>query len=713
MAGSKHSGAKRSKQKGRRVGARRKTGFKTWLKRIVFTFLGLGLLGVIVGCLGFIIAYVKTDVPSPQKFAQAEISTVYYGNNKDVMGTFSEQDRVIIDATELPNYIGQAVVASEDRTFYENNGVDLKGIARALINNLQGKATQGGSTLSQQYVENYYMGSTKTYVGKAKEAILALKINREQSKDTILNNYLNTIYFGRQAYGIQAASKAYFNKDAKDLTVSEAALLAGIIPAPSAWDPQVDPDTAEQRWNRVLNNMVADGWIKAAERKKLEYPKAIDYVQKSSDFKGTRGYLLQHVRDELVHTIGYSEEQVDILGLKVYTTIDPEKQQLMEKVVANMPKSPSPGLKVAMSSIDTATGGIIAEYGGPDYQKIQQNAATQDIAMAGSTFKSFVVMAALEKGWSIEDKIDGSAPMVIDGHSISNSDGSSKSVTTLREALMHSWNTPFVRLNMDIGPESSKNAAIRAGLPDDTNGLDSLVPVSALGFSSPHNIDITEAYATFATGGIHREAHIVAKVTDKDGNVLYEADTDGTRVFTKQNTTQLVSALQDVQRSGISSVNSAMIGRPIAYKTGTSENSMSAQFAGFIPQVATAVSLYQAGKNGEQEPITPFGGYSMMYGGAVPGDMWGEYMRQAVADLPVEQFPTYTKGNNAGGTSGNGPQTKDPEYSSPTISTVTPYKTRDTQPVVTTDGSADGSDDDSASPSATPAEPSATSPSAQ
>ena len=223
--------------------------------------LGTFLLGVLSIIGAFMWAYNTIKVPSPSEFALAQTTTVYYADGSTEMGKFAEINRESVDASSLPEYVGNSVVASEDRSFYSNKGVDPKGIARALVNNLRGGDTQGASTLTQQYVKNYYVDTTSSYSGKFRQAIMAIKIDREKSKKDILGDYLNTVYFGRGAYGIEAASKAFFNKSAKDLTPSEAALLARILPSPSAWDPDEDPDKAQERWARVLQFMADDGYI--------------------------------------------------------------------------------------------------------------------------------------------------------------------------------------------------------------------------------------------------------------------------------------------------------------------------------------------------------------------------------------------------------------------------------------------------------------------
>ena len=241
--------------------------------------LGTALTGIAVVVGIFAAAYLTTDIPEPGDFAQAQGTHVYFADDETEMGSFAEYNREIVDFDTLPEHVGHAVVASEDRRFYENVGVDPIAIGRALWNNLRGNPVQGGSTLTQQYVERYYLGTTTDYVGKFREAILALKIDRELTKDEILADYLNTIYFGRNAYGIETAAQAYFGKPAAELTLSESAMLAGIIPSPNSWDPENNPERAQERWERTLDFMVSDGWITEAEAAEQTFPETIPHVR--------------------------------------------------------------------------------------------------------------------------------------------------------------------------------------------------------------------------------------------------------------------------------------------------------------------------------------------------------------------------------------------------------------------------------------------------
>ncbi|NLF05782.1 MAG: transglycosylase domain-containing protein, partial [Actinomycetales bacterium] len=271
-----------------------KTGLRRWLpswRLVLGAFLTVLFLGVGV----VVAAYMSTTIPAVQDMVHAQTTTVYYADGTTEMGRFAVENREIVDYETLPEHVGLAVVAAEDQTFFDNSGIDPVGTVRALWNNVRYGTKQGGSTLTQQYAERYYQGTTRDYVGKFREALLAVKISQEQDKEEILGNYLNTIYYGRGAYGVQAAAQAYFGTDAADLTVEQSALLAGVIPAPSRFDPRVDAEQAERRWNYVLGRMTADGYVDAAERADMEFPEVEDYEQ-SDTYAGTQGYLLSMVR---------------------------------------------------------------------------------------------------------------------------------------------------------------------------------------------------------------------------------------------------------------------------------------------------------------------------------------------------------------------------------------------------------------------------------
>lgn len=610
------------------------------------TFLGLVLFILIVLLaivVTFLVTYATTEIPKPSQFARSQVSTVYYADGKTEIGKFAEVNREIIDTAKIPKHVGNAVVASEDRTFWTNSGVDVKGILRAFINNAKGRALQGASTLSQQYVDRYYMSENTTkgnmfqrYWAKAKEAILALKINRQQSKEEILDNYLNTIYFGRGAYGIQAAAKAYFGKTARELDYSESALLSGIIPAPSLYDPAVNPEMAKKRWLRVLAYMADSGYITPAQKLSAMFPPTVPPTTSRHNFEGVNGYFMFQARQELRQLAGLSEEQIDTKGLKIVTTINQSSQQLMMETVSKLPKGHADNLRVAMISTDPTTGEIIAEYPGTDYLKVQVNAATQDHFQAGSTFKPFGLIAYLEQGGSLKDVYNANSPAKIEGVPITNFGGYSYGNVTMARATALSLNVPFVRMNAKVGPALTKEVAIRLGYPDNTPGLDSSL-TNVLGSSSPTAVDIATAFGTIANEGKRETVHLINQVTDSNGDIIYMPSFHPDQVMDRNVALTATKALQGPFSPGGTAAR-AQIGRPSAGKTGSSSDNKSAVFAGYIPQMVTVVGLYQVGSSGEEERITPFGGEREITGSTWPAWLWKQYMSQATKGLKVEQF---------------------------------------------------------------------------
>lgn len=589
-----------------------------------------------LGAGAFFYVYATTDVPEAQDIALAESSTVYFADASTEMGTFAEVDRTIIDTATLPEYVGQAVVASEDRRFYSNAGIDPIGLVRALWNNIRGNPTQGGSTLTQQYVERYYTGQTSGYGDKVREVVLALKIDRTQSKEEILGAYLNTIYFGRGAYGIEAASEAYFGKPAAELTLSESAMLAGIIPSPSRWDPALDPEQAEARWNRTLDFMVEGGFITQEERDAQVFPETIENEQGNS-LGGTNGYLLDMVRTELISKGELSEDEIDGGGLSIVTTIDPELQAQAVESAESLPEDAADNLKVALVSMDPTTGAIVALYGGPDFVSEPRNRVTQDVAQGGSTFKPFTLIAALQEGVSLETRFPSYSPMELAGGPVNNFDSVNRGNIDLVEATEHSVNTVYVQLNEAIGPEKTVETAVQLGLPEDTTGLEAN-PRNVLGSASPHPLDMVTAYSTIADGGERHESFIVAQATNREGDVVYSGERPGEQVVDPDVIADATYAMQQVVNSGTGETAS-QIGRPAAGKTGSSQDYRSAWFVGFVPQLTTAVALYQPGEDGTEEVITPFGGANPVAGGTWPTTIWTDFMTAAVADLPVVDFP--------------------------------------------------------------------------
>ncbi|MFC5369344.1 transglycosylase domain-containing protein [Arcanobacterium bovis] len=604
---------------------------------------GTILTGMAVGVGLFVGLYVTTAVPEPDDFALAQSTTVYYSDGQTQLGRFEQVNRTTVKMKDIPKTMQNAVVASEDRTFYENNGVSPKAILRALINNLRGGSTQGGSTLTQQYVERYYTGTTKSIFGKAKEAILAIKIDRSQTKEEILENYLNTIYFGRGAYGVEAASQAYFGIPASQMTLSQSAMLVGIIPAPSAWDPAKNPERAKERFNRVIKLMLEDEWITAEEAKAAAFPATLDPSTRNS-FNGTNGYLLAEVRKELIAKGGFKEDEIETNGYKIVTTINKDMQQGAVDAVASLPKDRPVNNYVGLYSMDPNNGEVLAIYGGSDYMKRQRNTATQDRAQAGSTFKYFGLLAAIEKKIPLTETFAAPAKQWIPKLqiNITNSGNVGYGYLDIIEATKYSSNTAYVNINEKVGPENTLKMAHKLGLAEDTPGLDANF-ANVLGSASVTAKEMARAYGVSASGGKLVDPHVVRQVTNNKGEVLYRGITDGTQVITTDQATLATYALESVFSPAGTAEDVSLGKRPIAGKTGTSTGPVSAWFVGYTPQVVTAVNMFQSGANGQEEVLTPFGRVKTVFGSTYPAQVWEDYMKVATDSMEIQDFPDATK----------------------------------------------------------------------
>ena len=622
-----------------------------------------GLLGL-VALAGVLVvgaaaaAYALIDVPTAgNAAARAATTTVYYADGTTELGTFaSDVDREPLEPDQIPEVLKQAAVSSEDRTFYENRGVSISGLGRAVKGVLTGNSDLGGgSTITQQYVKNYYLTSEKSYTRKAREAVVAIKLDQRMSKDEILSDYLNTIYFGRGAYGPATAAEAYFGlDDISQLTVQQAALLVGIFPSPSAWDPAKDPERAQERYEYVLDSMVEMGYLTAEEAAAQPQMPATVPQDSGQQYSGPNGYLLHAVEDEVVRVTGLDEDQVATQGLKIVTTFDPRLQQAavatMDDPKAFPTKDRPASVRGGLVSIDPATGGVVAMYGGPDSLTVGVNSVTQAVAQAGSTFKPLTLVAALQDGTSLYDTFDGRSPQTFDGDYEVKNFGSGRGeqfgTIDLLEATENSVNTVYVALNQEIGPERTSEVAAAVGIPE-------VEPVlsNVLGTATVHPIDMAEAYATFAARGVHREAHFVTAVNRGD-DVVYQADTTGQQVIDPAVMDQATQAMQGVVTSGSAARNAAPLDRPAAGKTGTTQNARAAWFAGFTPQLTTVAVMFNP--NPTYDPATfdeddestwaeltipPFGGERSITGGGIPTKIWTSFMVKALDDADAEVIP--------------------------------------------------------------------------
>ena len=611
--------------------------------------LGLGAGVVLLGVIALSVVYAKVSVPDPNTLVTAQASVVYFSDGKTEMGRFNEVDgnRQSIPLTQVPKTVQHAVLAAEDRSFYSNSGVSPKGIARAVWVKVRGGSTQGGSTITQQYVKNYFLTQDRTYTRKLKEFVISLKIEQQESKDTILANYLNTIYFGRGANGIETASQAYFGKPASRLTVAEGALLASVIRSPGLYDPISEKARTQARMAYVLDGMVSEGWLTQAERAKATYPKV--RPRRSANSKGgTTGYLLKAVQDELRTKVGLTDAQIDQGGLRVISTFDRRAQAAAVQAVKDeLPKQDSKGVRAGLVAIKPGDGAVIAMYGGPDQVKQPFSAATQSVMQAGSTFKPFALAAALEGGNSLRSRYSGRNDQTFPGVGapVSNFGNESFGRINLVTATENSVNTVYVALNIDTGPQKTMDAAIAAGVPKGTLGLEPNI-ANVLGTASPRVIDMADAYATFAAQGVHASPYVVRSAVSADGVVKYKAKVDATRVFAKDTTADLTYALQQVTRSGSGSYAGSNLDRPVAGKTGTSSSNLSAWFSGYTPQLAASVGIYRDA-GGKPVSLKGLGGRSEVTGGSFPVRIWTAFIKGALEGAKVEDFPAPVYGGTS------------------------------------------------------------------
>jgi len=607
-------------------------------------------VGLIVPILGFMVAYIFADVPRPGDMKTNQVATILASDGTTEIARVvpPEGNRTEVGIDQIPVHVRNAVLAAEDRDFYSNPGFSVTGFARAARDNVLGRdSAGGGSTITQQYVKNALVGSERSLTRKMKELVISSKMAKQWSKDEILAAYLNTIYFGRGAYGIAAASQAYFGKPVEELTVAEGAVLAAVIQQPSGLDPEFNPTGAQSRWNYVLDGMVGSGTLNAADRAAAQFPQVIPSaeVDNGNGGGGPEGLVKQQVLKELSAS-GISEQDLNTEGLQITTTIDPQAQQAaIDSVETYMEGEPSE-LRTAVVSVDPRSGAVRAYYGGPDgtgYDFAQAGLQT------GSSFKVFGLAAALDQGVPLSQMYD-SGPLTVNGISIGNVEGESCGTCTIAEALKRSLNTSFYRqmLSIDNGPQAIADMAHKAGIPEDIPGVgESLTEPGGVG---PNNgivlgqyqsrpLDMASAYATLAASGVYHEPYFVQKVVTADGTVLLDRGTptgeERIDAAVADNTTAAMIPIAAYSRGhGLAG------GRPSASKTGTAQlgdtgANKDAWMVGYTPSLSTAVWV------GTEQGLPLENSYGgMIYGSGLPSDIWKGTMDGALEGTDVEKFPT-------------------------------------------------------------------------
>lgn len=617
-----------------------------WLRRLLWLTVALGTLGL----LGIGIAYATIKLPTPNEVATAQGSIVYYADGTTEMKRISEINRESVALGDLPVHVGQSMLAAEDRGFYQENGVSPKGMARAVWVAIKGgAATQGGSTITQQYVKNTFLTSDRTITRKFKEILLSIKIDQQQSKSQILENYLNTIYYGRGAYGIQTAAQAYYGKQAKDLTIEESAVLASIIRAPSLYDPQLGAQqekNVQERFPYVLDGMVTQGWLDSSKRATMTYP--APKAWKPSQTSGPNGYLVQLVKKELKDKLKLTEADIDRGGLKIISTIEKPRQDAAVAAVQEYLPTATPALKAGLASVKPGDGAIVALYGGADYAKEQFNSATDATMQAGSTFKPITLLAALQSGKvSLKNTFDESGPQYFPefrdatapteaqrNGAVNNFGGESFGYLDVPGATANSVNTIYAQLNILATPKATSEMAAALGVKSKVEANYGNV----FGTSSVRVLEMANAYATIAAGGLRADPYIVKSAKSADGTFDFSAKPETTRVVEADLVADATAAMQAVVDYG-SGAKAQQINRPAAGKTGTTSDNKAAWFNAFVPQLATAVGLYWPGPTGQELEMKDIGGLSEITGGSFPATIWTAYMRAALQGVDVAEFP--------------------------------------------------------------------------
>ncbi len=590
---------------------------------------------------------VASEIPQLDPAAQhAEVDGVVYASNgRSVLAVLrGDESRVLLkDINDVSPIMRQAIVSVEDRRFYEHNGVDARGIMRALVEDVRSQAVvEGGSTITQQFVKNAYVRNQKTIARKVREAALAWQLEQAWPKDRILLAYLNTIYFGNGAYGIQQASRTYFGKGAGRLTLPEAALLAGLPADPSLYDPTQHPRAATQRRHYVLQTMYDQGKITMQQLRlasSAALPRAED-VHLPGTRRDAGQYFVNYVKDQLIAE--YGAGRVFGGGLKVTSTIDLELQETAHKAIEKVLKTPG-GPAAALVAIDPRTGAVRAMVGGSNFRESQFNLATQAERQPGSSFKPIVLATALRQGISPVTTLD-SKPIDIDAGDriwhVTNYEGDYLGRVDLKTAMVVSDNSVYAQLTKLVGPKAIVKTAHELGIRSELDPYFSI----GLGAVAVNPLDMTRAYATFANRGVRVDGsltgdrpRVVEKVEFARTGAVTENRPVGKAAMTTGEADLLTSILQGVVTQGTGK-RAALPDRPTAGKTGTTDNYGDAWFVGYTPQLAVAVWVGYPDKL--QPMLTEFGGKPVA-GGTLPAQIWHAFMSAADKQLKQapEQFP--------------------------------------------------------------------------
>ncbi|MBR3225015.1 MAG: PBP1A family penicillin-binding protein [Atopobiaceae bacterium] len=575
------------------------------------------------------------DYQSADAYLVAEPTQVYDADN-NVIAEYYLQNRRIVTKDQVSPYVLWGTVDMEDIRFYQHNGIDPQGIVRAVIAQFTGGA-EGASTITQQLVRNTVLSEEQfeqTLKRKVREAYIAIQMEKKYSKDQILMMYINTIYYGHAAYGIQAAAITYFNKDAKNLTLAEAALLAGLPQSPSYYDPTENPEAAIQRRNTILDRMYSAGDITKEECEAAQAEPLTLNLGQVMDEQGTYPYFTDYVKQLLLED--FDQDTVFQGGLKVHTTLDPSTQSMAEQSVKErLEEYGNDELESALVAIDPNTGYIKAMIGGRDYNVDQFNLATMARRQPGSSFKTFTLAAALSNGMNPNIFLNCNSPIqVTPTWQVQNFGNYSYGDIMLSEALARSSNTGFVQVAEAIGADSIVEYAKKMGIDEELPNYTSIT----LGTVGVPPVQMAEAYATLATGGIHRDSVAITKIEDRNGNTVYEHEDKPERVLdeaiAQAETEVLEGVITDPNGTAHSMQNLITFNQPIAGKTGTSESYRDLWFCGYTPQISVAVW------SGYRTESTVYLGRSIGHPDTVSCPIFATFTNKLLNGVERAEFPT-------------------------------------------------------------------------